>query len=650
MNNPRSIHLLSLAAALVLFVPFSPLAAQSPFVVKDINPGGASAPTELVTMGGFTFFAADDGVNGVELWKSDGTPVGTTMVTNICPASCDSWPHELTVASLPEGDRLFFVANTTANGFELWKSDGSAGGTTLVKDIAAGANSSGVEKLTAVGDKLFFRAYDPALGLELWKSNGTAAGTVVVKDIAGQGGHSSPNYLVALGNTLYFSALGNGGRELWKSDGTFAGTVEVKDINPGGSSSSPARLTAIGNTLFFTAITGSGYELWKSDGTAGGTMQVKNIRPGFASSYPDHLTNFGGVLYFTADNGSVGAELWKSDGTLAGTTLVKDLYPGGTSSEAANLTVVGNLLFFSAVDSVLGRELWVSDGTGPGTDVLLDINTGAPDSAPAELRDGGEVLFFVADDGIAGEELWTSDGTPSGTLLVDDLIAGPTSSSPTEPTPTPSLLLFAANDGQLGRELWAFQAGGPLLGLTKIFNDTFVEAGTGNHTFALTVSNTGSAPATSVRITDAVDARLTVTAVSPASGECAASSGQFVDCTFPSLGPGAVEIVTVTYSVGGGVSPATVLNTAQAGDYEGELVEDSDSVDVVAPCTGDDHLDIAEETIYGTYLAEACISISAGPTVSVMPGANATLSAGSTVVLNDGFSVETGAILTISVN
>src|SRR6188474_1254163 len=54
----------------------------------------------------------------------------------------------------------------------------------LLKDIAAGPaiNSSSPTGLTVMGGNVYFQAYDPNNGGELWKSDGTAAGTVLVKD------------------------------------------------------------------------------------------------------------------------------------------------------------------------------------------------------------------------------------------------------------------------------------------------------------------------------------------------------------------------------------------------------------------------------------------------------------------------------------
>ena len=55
--------------------------------------------------------------------------------------------------------------------------------TALVKDIFVGASSSNPSAFANVNGTLYFRATDGGNGLELWKSDGTAAGTAIVKDI-----------------------------------------------------------------------------------------------------------------------------------------------------------------------------------------------------------------------------------------------------------------------------------------------------------------------------------------------------------------------------------------------------------------------------------------------------------------------------------
>jgi ELWxxDGT repeat protein len=81
------------------------------------------------------------------------------------------------------GTTTFFAADDGAHGVELWKTDGTAAGTIMVKDIAPGAQSSRVTALSAFNGKVYFSASDNINGDELWCSDGTAAGTTMLKDI-----------------------------------------------------------------------------------------------------------------------------------------------------------------------------------------------------------------------------------------------------------------------------------------------------------------------------------------------------------------------------------------------------------------------------------------------------------------------------------
>ena len=349
----------------------------------------------FTSVGDKVFFRASDGISGSELWISDGTNPGTTMVKDIYDGYSSGNPQGLTAV----GNILYFVANDGSNGFELWKSDGTASGTMMVMDIRSGSLSSYPQELTAIGNTLYFSVDDGTNGYELWRSDGTTSGTMMVKDIYNGYSSSSPQGLTAVGDTLYFRADdGINGNELWKSDGTASGTVMVKDINSGGGSGSPIELTAIGSTLYFRANDGTnGYELWKSDGTNSGTVLVNDIYNGYSSSYPYQLTAFGNTLYFSANDGTNGYELWKSDGTNSGTVMVKDIYNDYSSSNPAYLTAVGDTLYFQADDGANGNELWKSDGTEAGTVMVRDLRRGSGSSNPLELTPISEVLYFKAD-------------------------------------------------------------------------------------------------------------------------------------------------------------------------------------------------------------------------------------------------------------
>ena len=148
------------------------------------------------------------------------------------------------------------VASTEPNpdhthGRELWVTDGTAGGTVMVKDINldkpfhSGLGSSMYTSSVAMGipifdNKLYFPVLTDSSTTKLCCSDGTSAGTVIVKKVAMLS--SDPQYqgifsTAVFNSKLYFAGYdatphsGNG-VELWATDGTGTGTAMVKDINP----------------------------------------------------------------------------------------------------------------------------------------------------------------------------------------------------------------------------------------------------------------------------------------------------------------------------------------------------------------------------------------------------------------------------------
>ncbi len=375
------------------------------------------AGESLTVVNDTLFFAALDATAGMELWRSDGSAGGTSRLKDIRPGTDSSYPAQL----VGLGNALYFVADDGVHGAELWRSDGTEAGTTLVADIRDGPESSAIQSLTASGGRLFFSASSPASGAELWTSDGTPGGTVLLIDIHPGAGASSPGSLTDVGGTLYFAALDPlTGRELWKSDGTPAGTVLVRDINRSLNDSAPGSGVESGGLLFFSAVNAdNGRELWRSDGTAGGTVLVKDLIPGRFTSFPRIISSYRGKLFLSAEDEGRGFEPWVSDGTEAGTFLLKDIRPGFASSSPAGFIAYAGGVYFNADDGVHGRELWVTDGTPAGTSLFKEIVPGSGGAAFGGGLVSGSYLFFfaTAPPGFGGgQALWRTDGTSSGTI------------------------------------------------------------------------------------------------------------------------------------------------------------------------------------------------------------------------------------------
>ncbi|MGA9997823.1 MAG: ELWxxDGT repeat protein, partial [Pyrinomonadaceae bacterium] len=161
-----------------------------------------------------TIFFGNSFVDLNALWKSDGTPEGTVLV-KLLPTNPNYPNHAVQGSQINVNGTLFFTHDDGMHGLELWKSDGTPEGTVLVKDVNTYIYDSDVNNLTNVSGTLYFTADDWVHGQELWKSDGTPEGTVLVKDIAPEIG-SDPLKLTNVNGNLFFTADdGTSGYQLW---------------------------------------------------------------------------------------------------------------------------------------------------------------------------------------------------------------------------------------------------------------------------------------------------------------------------------------------------------------------------------------------------------------------------------------------------
>ncbi len=365
----------------------------------------------------------------------------------------DAFRLDPEINGMQAGALFYFTAETAEHGEELYRTNGTTLGTQLIKDIRPGEAASSIRFIGAMGDTVFFAASDGEHGYELWMSRGTATSTRMVTDLnegSGSGISSSSQTYVWFNGTLFFSGNGGTGSELYRTRGTEETTQLIKDINPNTTGSglhfsgSPRKFTAARDFIYFEANNGEhGRELWRSDGTTEGTVMVADISPGTASTtFGDMLTGTN-ALVFVADDGEHGKELWISTGTAQFTYMVRDMTPGPEGTDIDLLGITRNFLYFTVKDGVF-RNLWRSNGNPDNVEQVLDDNNNPIRVRGTAFQHDGELLF------VANNRLWTTDREENDIRVAADV-------SPEVPLQISVMqdeLYFAGSQGTDGNAIW----------------------------------------------------------------------------------------------------------------------------------------------------------------------------------------------------
>ena len=154
-------------------------------LVKDINTVEAfSNPGNLIDYNGLALFSATDVAHGAALWRSDGTAAGTSLVKAVDP-----------VAMTNVDGQAYFAVNGDSPDAGLWTTDGTAAGTTqllafdqLPVVISQSQYFANTDEIGKVGSSILFTANLQG-GLALWATDGTPAGTQLVQELRHQGLH-----------------------------------------------------------------------------------------------------------------------------------------------------------------------------------------------------------------------------------------------------------------------------------------------------------------------------------------------------------------------------------------------------------------------------------------------------------------------------
>ncbi len=320
-------------------------------LLKDIEPGaGWSNPSGLASSNGKLFFSASTSASGREMWVSDGTEGGTRMIVQLFPFTHQS-PN--TMAAM-NGEVYFTCAeydnasSYTPISQSFYKSDGTADGTVLLTHLEEGGfDSSPGQQIAELNGLLLFPWKSRDNGIELWKTDGTPGGTAEIKSF---GPYGMPQYLTTLGNYAYFRAIDDAFQlKLWRTDGTVAGTTIASAMDIG-SYSDFNELVAKGDKLYFSIGWGPDTGLWSYNPANGIIYQLHHL----PAQSPEVASEW---LLYSANDGTHGAELWKSNGLPGQATLVQDIFSVG-SSEPEQFTAGAGTVLFTAETAETGRELW----------------------------------------------------------------------------------------------------------------------------------------------------------------------------------------------------------------------------------------------------------------------------------------------------
>ncbi len=386
----------------------------------------ASAELSAQTLGildGRALIALDDGIVGAELWISTPDGQGVELLADLTPGAQSS---TLEPSNARLGDALYFIARANSLGKELYRTDGTPAGTSLAVELAPGVGS-GLRDVLTFDDRLFLVGRTGfGAPFQLYVSDGSQAGTqLFAPGVLGQGEVLSA---VEADGRLYVSVQqsGQASSRVWSVDGSAATPVLEVELpsftsfavvdgallvavglsllaaQPGGSTLTllddlntiDLELAAATETHLYVfvedpVIQGAEH-LWATDGAAAGTVQVAQSALDDTFMLAGAAVAQGARLIFASGTVDTGFEPWISDGTLAGTAPFAELAAGPNGSRPMPLGRVGDRYLLSPFDLATGQELYsfaLEDtgayaaepfGQGCGSGALPDLTLDGP--------------------------------------------------------------------------------------------------------------------------------------------------------------------------------------------------------------------------------------------------------------------------------
>ena len=385
--------------------------------VGDSLPGNALGFTNVISdQGEFIFFDADDGINGRELWVSDGTTVGTHIVQDIFTQNSIDANSKL--VPFAQGVVFTTTSNTIhwANSTDIVELsqipafDNSA--QQILNSSLSMLSANAFSILNSDASNLWFVAKDSNGDVEPYQLS--LSGQLTAYDV-NPNGNSLADSSVIIEQGLVVVATANSGRQLaLLSSGNITWLTSLMDTTTGNWPTNVGTglgLHSLSNKIIFDAqTTGVNPTLWSYDFNNGMTTSLSTdiVIPGERT---DAVVN-GGKIFFDCVTATFGSELCSSDGTIDGTVVATDLSSGVVDSDVRHISVIGNDIVFIASGDDSGFALWSLDSSGEiqlQYDPYQGLGNNSDSGQYGHMIVSDTQVIFVAQDGINGNELfaWT---------------------------------------------------------------------------------------------------------------------------------------------------------------------------------------------------------------------------------------------------
>jgi ELWxxDGT repeat protein len=411
-------------------------------------------PSGMFTYNGEYYFPQRGSGTGLELWKTNGTAAGTSLVKDILSGTGSSSPSLFYKLN----NKVIFSANYDATKRGLFVTDGTTAGTNSLFLNSFAIES---EELAEYQGNLYGLFIDAAYSsVNLVKTNGTT--TEVLVNIPGVVGTSAygrgENFkiLSVINNRFIFMVNDATACYIYTSDGTAAGTQIASTISvPAGAAFDVGkiRVTTLGTDLFFTLSVNNRLKqyLYKLNGINAQSTLLFTDNDANSSSWQYMGIRFimNNEVYFVA---TIAGEqrLYKTDGTIGGTVLVKGFgfngsvsFFNGNADRSGDILVQGNTCYFVTNEQSTIYTLWKTDGTTNGTFVA--------GVAPTSFRI--DDLFFIQNNLYVGTR--TISGTLARLYLMDEA-AGTVTPAATQTGDFGFQYASTANENICGRSIHSF--------------------------------------------------------------------------------------------------------------------------------------------------------------------------------------------------